>query len=154
MGTGSASDQRFLEWLEVFREEAVATGISSTTIDQTLAEVKLLPRVIELDRNQPEGRQTFATYLQRVVPRSRVSAARERLRKHHELLQLVADDYQVQPRFIVALWGIESDFGRYTGDFSVINALATLAYDGRRDTFFRAELIDALKIIEQESQTF
>ena len=150
VGTGFASDQRFFEWVEVFREEAVATGINSTIIDQALAEVKLLPRVIELDRNQPEGRQTFATYLQRVVPRSRVNAARERLRKHHELLQLVANDYQVQPRFIVALWGIESDFGRYTGGFSVINALATLAYDGRRDTFFRAELIDALRILEQE----
>ena len=81
MGTGSASDQRFLEWLEVFREEAVATGISSTTIDQTLAEVKLLPRVIELDRNQPEGRQTFATYLHRIVPRSRVKRGKATVSK-------------------------------------------------------------------------
>ena len=131
------------------RSEARMSGVSERTLAQAFSDVKLVPRIIELDRNQPEGRQTFTQYLQRVVPETRIEAAQKRLTEHRLLLEQVGNYYQLQPRFIVALWGIESDFGRFTGGFSVINALATLAYDGRRSTFFRAELIDALKILDK-----
>ena len=131
------------------RSEALMSGVSESTLAQAFSDVKLVPRIIELDRNQPEGRQTFTQYLQRVVPETRIEAAQKRLTEHRVLLEQVSNYYQLQPRFIIALWGIESDFGRFTGGFSVINALATLAYDGRRSTFFRAELIDALRILDK-----
>ena len=131
------------------RSEALMSGVSESTVAQAFSDVKLVPRIIELDRNQPEGRQTFTQYLQRVVPETRIEAAQKRLTEHRVLLEQVGNYYQLQPRFIIALWGIESDFGRFTGGFSVINALATLAYDGRRSTFFRAELIDALRILDK-----
>lgn len=144
------ADDDFKNWLDEFRSDALLSGISEETLNDAFADVRLIRRIIELDRNQPEGRQTFAEYLVRVVPGSRVEAAQKRLAKHRTLLEEVAAIYRVQPRFIVALWGIESDFGRYTGGFSVINALSTLAYDGRRSAFFRSQLIDALRILESE----
>ena len=103
--------------------------------------------MIELDRNQPEGRLTFAQYLQNVISEARIVAAQKRLKIYASDLEAVESDYEVQRRFIIALWGIESDFGRFTGGFSVIDSLATLAYDGRRSVFFRTELIEALRII-------
>jgi len=145
-----ATNGDFQSWLDGFRSEALLSGISEETLNDAFAGVSLISRIIELDRNQPEGRQTLAEYLTRVVPASRVKAAQTRFARHRTLLEQVAAQYRVQPRFIIALWGIESDFGRYTGGFSVINALSTLAYDGRRSAFFRSELINALQILESE----
>ena len=139
--------QDFANWLEGIRSDALAAGGNGEILDPILANFKLLPRVIELDRNQPEGRLTFEEYLSKVVPQRRVIAARQRLKKHAWVLGDVEADYLVQRRFIIALWGIESDFGRFTGGYSIVNALGTLAFDGRRSTFFRSELIDALKIL-------
>ena len=138
----------FDKWLVELRVEARASGIGDATLEAVLTGIEPIPRIIELDRSQPEGRLTAAQYLERVVPRSRIEAARTRLARHRPLLDEVAARYGVQPRFIVALWGIETDFGRNTGGFSVIEALATLAYDGRRSAFFRGELLNALKIID------
>jgi membrane-bound lytic murein transglycosylase B len=111
--------------------------------------VKLIERVIELDRSQPEFTLTFAQYLERVVPVSRQNRAKARFDEHRDLLKEIGQTYGVQPRFVVALWGIETDFGRVQGGFKVIPALVTLAYDGRRSEFFRKELMDALHIIEE-----
>ncbi len=108
-----------------------------------------LPRVIELDRKQPETTLSFGEYLDRVMPPARIDKARDRLIQRRVLLDQVAQQFGVAPRFIVALWGIESDFGQQTGGFSVIAALATLAYDGRRSAYFRRELIDALRILDR-----
>ncbi|MFP6757179.1 MAG: lytic murein transglycosylase [Alphaproteobacteria bacterium] len=144
----AAPPTAFDRWLVELRVEARASGIGDATLDAALTGIEPIPRIIKLDRSQPEGRLTAAQYLERVVPRSRIDAARTRLARHRPLLDEVADRYGVQPRFIVALWGIETDFGRNTGGFSVIEALATLAYDGRRSAFFRGELLNALKIID------
>ena len=144
----AAPPTAFDRWLVELCLEARASGIGDATLDAALTGIEPIPRIIELDRSQPEGRLTAAQYLERVVPRSRIEAARTRLARHRPLLDDVAARYGVQPRFIVALWGIETDFGRNTGGFSVIEALATLAYDGRRSAFFRGELLNALKIID------
>ncbi len=139
----------FDSWLSALRAEAAQRGFSQRTIDETLGHVSLLPRVIELDRQQPEVVLTFDTYINRIVNEARAQAARQRLRENRDLLERVSRRYKVQPRFIVALWAIETDFGRVTGNFSVIDALATLAYDGRRSAFFRDELFKALEIVER-----
>lgn len=141
--------QGFDQWLAGVRSEAKARGVSDKTLDAAFAGVQPIPRVIELDRNQPEFKLKFDEYLSRVVTPGRIATARRLLDEHAKLLDEVSAKYRVQKRFIVALWGIESDFGRITGGFPVIAALATLAYDGRRSAFFRRELMLALEILEQ-----
>ena len=148
-GTAVAQDQSFGDWLVELRAEASSKGISDATLDAALNGIAPIPRVIELDQKQPEFTLTFAQYLDRVVPQSRKDRARARYNKHQDLLEMIGKKYGVQPRFVVALWGIETDFGRVLGGFDVIPALATLAHDGRRSAFFRKELLDALTIIDQ-----
>jgi len=149
VGGGPARADRFDDWLRDLRADARAEGISPHTLDAALTGIVPLPRVIELDRKQPESTITFQDYLDRVLPQSRIDRARDRLVQRRPLLDQVAQRYGVARRFIVALWGIESDFGQQTGGFSVIASLATLAYDGRRSAFFRHELLDALRILER-----
>lgn len=136
-------------WLATLRTEALKRGISAATLDDAFRDLKPIPRVIELDRRQPESRLTFAEYLKLVVPPSRVQSGRNFLAQHNVLLEEVSAKYSVPASVIVALWGVESDYGRHTGGFPVIGALATLAYDGRRDTYFRGELLNALQILSE-----
>lgn len=140
--------RNFTAWLQDLRTEAGQRGFTAQTIAATLGHVELIPRVVELDHQQPEVTLTFDQYLARVVNDARAAKGRQYLVDDRKLLARVAQRYGVQPRFIVALWAIETDFGRITGNFPVIDALATLAYDGRRAAFFRQELFNALTIVQ------
>src|SRR5260370_31521086 len=144
----AANQADFASFLAGVRQDALAAGIKPATLDRALHGLQPIPRVLELDRKQPETVLTFAQYIERVVPQQRIETARARLAENRALLQEIGVKYGVQPRFIIALWGIESDFGQHMGTFSVVAALATLAYDGRRSAFFRKELIHALKILD------
>jgi membrane-bound lytic murein transglycosylase B len=145
-----ADEPDFATWLEGLRQDALEAGIQPATLDRTLTGLEPIPRVIELDRRQPEKTRSYEDYLEHVVSADRRKAAREHLARNRALLAEIGQRYGVQPRFIVALWGIETSFGADPGRFPVIGALATLAYEGRRGPFFRAELINALKIVEQD----
>ena len=145
----AAAAAEFTVWLEALKAEALGKGIKQATLDDAFAGVRPIPRVIELDRNQPEFKLTFEQYMSRVVPRKRVEKGRRLRAENKALLDAVSAKFGVQARFLVALWGIESDFGRLTGGFRVIPALATLAHDGRRGKFFRSQLFHALRIIDQ-----
>lgn len=138
----------FAAWLSALRSDALKQGISQATVTAALGNLTPIQRVVELDRNQPEFTITLRQYLQRAISDARVNQARAKYAEHRKLLDEVGRKYGVQPRFIVALWGIETNFGQNTGGFSVVQALATLAYDGRRSDYFRGELINALKIID------
>lgn len=138
----------FDAWLRDFRAEAEAAGVGAATLDAALAGIRPIERVIELDRRQVETRMDFRTYRQRVLSEDRIGRGRLMMREHRELLERIGRDFGVQPRFVVALWGIESTFGAFKGNFPVVAALATLAWEGRRATFFKSELISALKIID------
>ena len=144
-----ANTEEFSIWIDNFKIRAEKSGISRTTIDETLNRVKIIPRVIELDRSQPEFTLTLSQYLRNVVSNKRIKKGVSKIRENWELLETISDEYNVQTRFIVALWGIETDFGRVSGGFPVIDALVTLSYDGRRSKYFSKELINALKIIDQ-----
>ncbi len=144
-----AQEQSFADWLDGVKREARAARISESTIETALAGIAPIPRIIELDRRQPEFTQTFWAYLGKRVTPERIARGRRMLVQHRGLLDRVQARYGVQPRFLVAFWALESNFGDYTGGFSVIGALATLAYDERRSAFFRAQLMDALKIVDQ-----
>jgi membrane-bound lytic murein transglycosylase B len=145
-----AAETDFATWLAGVREDALAAGIQPATVALALDGLQPIPRVIELDRQQPETVLTYDEYLRRVVNPQRRRAAREHLANNRALLDEIGRRYGVQPRFIVALWGIETSFGAASGKFPVIASLATLAYDGRRSAFFRRELIEALEIIDQD----
>lgn len=144
-----ANETDFQSWLQALRQDALTQGIRAETLDRTLTGLEPIPRVLEYDRRQPEHAVTFEDYLKRTVTAQRVAAARARLADNRALLDEIGRRYGVEPRFIVALWGIESDFGRAMGGFPIIPALATLAYDGRRSAFFRGELLNALKIVDR-----
>jgi len=150
-GPAAAEPPDFKIWLEEMRRDALAQGIKPAIFDRALAGVSPIPRIIDLDRQQPETVLTFAQYLERVVSPARRDAARARYAEHRALLNEIGQRYGVQPRFIVALWGIETDFGRSIGSYPVVAALATLAYEGRRAAFFRRELINALLIIQNDN---
>ncbi|MEE8499670.1 MAG: lytic murein transglycosylase [Kiloniellales bacterium] len=144
-----AQDTAFDAWLDGVRREAAAAGISQATIAAALTGLAPIERVLELDRRQPEFTRTFWSYLDRAVTRDRIARGQALVAQHAELLRRVRRRYNVQPGYLVAFWGLESDFGKHTGGFSVIAALATLAFDARRGAFFRAQLLDALRILDQ-----
>ena len=150
LATGRAISQEedFAAWVSAFRQAALSEGISAATLDAVLPGLTFRSRVVELDRRQPEGTLTYAEYMSRVLPPARVNRGKRLLRKHRALLAEISEAYGVQSRFIVALWGIESDFGRVTGGFRVLDSLATLAFDGRRGKFFSNQLIQALRIVD------
>jgi len=148
-GAAIAEQQDFGVWLNELKQEAIGKGISEQIFDTAFKDVKPIPRIIELDRKQPEFTLTLEEYVSRVVPKRRINLGKKRLEANRELLEKVAEKYGVQPRFLVAFWGIETDFGRLTGGHSVIAAITTLAYDGRRSAFFRKQLLDALHILEE-----
>ncbi|HLJ19914.1 MAG TPA: lytic murein transglycosylase, partial [Stellaceae bacterium] len=148
-GVGRAAEMDFATWLAGVRQEAIGQGLRPQSVARALAGAHPIDRVLELDRHQPETTLTFEQYIDLVVSPQRLQDGHERLAQNRALLEQVSHRYGVQPRFIVALWGIESNYGKGSGDFPEISALATLAYDGRRSAYFRKELMAAIKIIDQ-----
>ena len=130
------------------RIEAAALGISEATLEALDELEEPLPRVLELDSSQPEFVQTFTRYLGLRVTDRQVERGQQLLRQHGALLEEVRQRYGVQPQYLVAFWAIETNFGSNTGGFSVLQALATLAYDPRRAEFFRSQILTALQIID------
>jgi membrane-bound lytic murein transglycosylase B len=147
--TTAAASLSFNQWIDEFRREAQSHGIDSATLNAALANVRPVPRVIELDRRQPEFRQTFWQYLDQRVTPQRIARGQELLVRHRDLLNEVERRFGVQPRFLVALWGLESNFGDSTGDFPLYASLATLAHDERRSAFFRGQLLAALELLQR-----
>jgi membrane-bound lytic murein transglycosylase B len=143
-----AQEQSFQEWLAALRVEAQQLGLSETTLSALDAIKEPEPRVLELDNSQPEFVQTFTRYLALRVTANQVSRGQSLLETHAALLAEAQQRYGVQPHYLVAFWAIESNFGSATGGFSVLQALATLAYDPRRAEMFRRELLTALQIID------
>ncbi len=143
-----AQAQDFEGWLAELQVEAYKLGISEAIFNAALGDARPIKRVIELDRKQPEFTMTFDEYLNKIVSKKRANKAAKMLVKYDKILTEVSQRYGVQKRFIVTFWGVETNFGQYLGSFNVPHSLATLAYDGRRSAYFRKELLNALKILE------
>ncbi|MCK8515588.1 lytic murein transglycosylase [Methylonatrum kenyense] len=136
--------------LDRLAAEANAAGVSQSTISSTTASVNQNARVLELDRQQPEFLQTFGRYLETRLTSQRVRRGRELLEEHAELLHSVQRDFGIPAQYLVAFWGLETNFGGYFGDFPVLDALATLACDTRRSEFFSAQFVEALALIDRD----
>jgi membrane-bound lytic murein transglycosylase B len=148
-----AQRQPFDVWLETVRADARAAGISAATVSAALTGLEPLAEIVERDRNQAEFTLDFRTYLARVVSDRRIEEGQRVLETHGDLLRRVGRRYGMPPELLAAGWGVESEFGRRQGDFAVVQALATLAYDGRRGAMFRRELLHALRILDQRHIT-
>jgi membrane-bound lytic murein transglycosylase B len=146
--SSAQTQESFAAWMARFKQEALAQGISQQVLDVALAIDQPLPRVLELDRYQPEFIQNFGRYLQRRVTEDRVASGRALLEVHRELFERVEQRHGVPPSILAALWGMETNYGQTLGSFHIPEALATLAYEGRRGAFFRAQLLEALRIID------
>lgn len=149
-----ADEEKFNQFVVELRAEALDKGYSASLVEKAFADVKFKPKIIKADRNQPEFVETLETYLPKRVPEWKVERARAKYKEHKELLDKIGADYGVQPRFIVALWGLESNFGKIQGNDPVISSLVTLSYDGRRGAFFKRQLWDALDIVQTGQAPF
>ena len=138
----------FTDWLQAVRTDALARGIKPSTLDIALIGLEPVPVVLERDRQQAEFTLDLSAYLRRRLGPDTMRTARRQLKEHTSLTQRVAAAYGVEPRVQVAVWGLESNFGRFSGVRPVIPSLATLAYDDRRRGLFRSELLDALAILD------
>lgn len=146
----SASRPSFAEWLDGVRSEALARGYRKELVDEALSGVEEpMPVVIERDRTQAESVLSIEAYITRQLTARRVRTGREMLAKHKATLDTVEATYGVPARIIGGIWGMESNFGRFSGVRPTIAALATLAFDPRRSTYFRRELFNALEILNR-----
>src|SRR6476469_4903967 len=142
-GTGS-----FEAWLADFKNEAAAKGISQSAIASGLNGVTLDQAVLSRDRSQKVFNQSFEEFSGRMVP-PRLSRGSNMMKQYGSVLSRIEQAYGVPGEVIVAIWGLETDFGANTGKFPTLRSLATLAYDCRRSDMFKAELMDALRIVER-----
>jgi lytic murein transglycosylase len=142
-GTGS-----FESWLDNFRKEAAAEGISQQAISQGLNGITLDSSVLSRDRSQHVFRQSFEEFSGRMVP-PRLAAGANKMKQFGSVLSRIEQRYGVPGSVLVAIWGLETDYGVNIGKFPTIRSVATLAYDCRRSEMFRAELKDALRIVDQ-----
>jgi membrane-bound lytic murein transglycosylase B len=152
LGTAVAADcQRgnFADWLEGFKQEAGALGISQKTTTSALNGVTYDPAIIPRDHAQSVFQQSFEQFSGRMVSPDRLRKGSNMLKRYGSILQRIEDRFSVPSEVLVAIWGLESDYGVNQGKYSTIRSLATLAYDCRRSEKFRAELLDALRIIER-----
>ncbi|MEL7238623.1 MAG: lytic murein transglycosylase, partial [Planctomycetota bacterium] len=138
----------FRIWLDGFRDDAAAAGVSAEVIDATFPTITLISRVFERDDNQPEFAQSIWTYLDSAVSQRRIDDGRARFAANADLLRGVEADYGVDAATIVAIWGLESSYGAILGDNDTLSALASLAWKSRRAEFFRTQFIGALKIVQ------
>lgn len=145
-----AQDLSFEAWLKSFRSEAAAAGIRKEILDSALSDLRINPRVFELNDNQPEFARNVWDYLDSALSAGRIANGRAKSLENKELLDRIEAAYGVDAETIAAIWGQESSYGAVMGDYDVIEALATLGWKGRRTAYGRAQLIGALKILQND----
>jgi membrane-bound lytic murein transglycosylase B len=147
-GTPAWGMDGFASFLAGVRAEARRAGIAALTLERALAGVSPNAHVLELDRHQPEFTLTWPEYRARIISDERIAEGRAAARENARLLAAITARFGVEPGPVLAIWGLESNFGAHTGNYRVVEALATLAWDGRRASYFRPELIDSLRILD------
>ncbi|KUF10606.1 lytic murein transglycosylase [Pseudoponticoccus marisrubri] len=143
----------FRAWTRDFRPRALRQGISARVFDAAFAGVRFDPRVVARDRSQSEFSKTIWDYLDSAVSDTRVSNGRAALRRHGPLLNRIEARYGVEKEVVLAVWGMETNYGSFRGEDNVIRSMASLAYDGRRARFFETQLVAALRILQSGDTT-
>lgn len=150
-GVCGRTAEGFSTWLAAFRAKAIADGISKQTVTEALGDVRYDGGVIRLDRSQTPFKKTFEEFLEARLTPQRIAMGRRAMTRHADLLAAIYKKYAVPGNVLVAIWGLETDFGAVSGDKPVFRSLATLAYDCRRAERFRGELSSALRIVDNGS---
>ncbi len=141
----------FPQCIERLQQQARNAGVSESTTVDILGQTKPLPKILGYDRNQPEFVQTFTGYFSKRVTNWRVNKGREKLAEHREFLSKLTQQYGVPAHYLIAFWGLETNFGGIKGKIPTIAALTTLAWDQRRSEYFSDELVQALLLLEREN---
>ena len=144
-----SSENNFSDWLESFKKKALKSGISQQTINLAFKNVKFLDQVIKYDRKQPEFFEDTITYVNKRASKSRAKKAQDLLNNNITLFNKVEDQFNVEKEILLALWGIETNFGKHVGKMDIISSLATLSFDKRRSEFFSSQLLILLKLIDK-----
>ncbi len=153
LSEGTGTEAGFQDWLTGFRERALGAGISSATWEGAMTGLHYLPDVVHKDRHQNEFTKTIWDYLDRAVSEDRIASGRKAVARQAEVLARIEATYGVDGKIVAAIWGLESAYGAVRGDVQTVEALATLAYDGRRGAFFESELLAALTILQKGDVT-
>ena len=144
------ADESFNQWLDNFKIRAVKSGVSKVTVDLVMDKAIFLPKVIEYDRYQPEFYEDTKTYVGKRSNKKKVVKGQRIYIKNSKLIEKVDEEFLVEKELLLALMGIETNFGTYLGKMDIISSLATLSYDKRRSEFFSKELITALRLIDKK----
>ena len=146
----ATSDNDFHSWLTSYKKIALKKGISQKTIDVAFKDVKFLKEVIRYDRKQPEFFEDTITYVSKRATDSKAKKAEELLKENTHLFNVVENKFKVEKEILLALWGIETHFGRHVGKMDIISSLATLSFDKRRSDFFASQLLTLLRLIDKK----
>ena len=146
----AASNAGFEIWLDLYKDTVLKKGISQETIDLAFKNVKFLEQVIRYDRKQPEFFEDTVTYVGKRATDSRAKKAEKLFKKNKHLFNEVENKFKVEKEILLALWGIETNFGKHVGKMDIISSLATLSYDKRRRNFFSSQLLMLLKLIDKK----
>lgn len=144
------AEDRFAACLAGLRQQAVGAGVAEPLVSALLPSLEWQPRVLELDLQQPEFAQTFAQYLEARVTPQRIERGRVLYRQHRDFLRQLSARYGVPGQYLIAFWGLETNFGSYLGGMPTLDSLATLACDSRRSSFFGDEFVAALQLLQRE----
>ncbi len=149
--TSFANNSEFESWVKNFKLYALKKGISQKTLDIVLEDVNYLPKVIEYDRFQPEFYEDTITYVSKRASNKKLNKGINLYNKNKKLINQVDEEFNVEKELLIALMGIETNYGKYLGKMDIISSLATLSYDKRRSAFFTNELITILKLIDKKT---
>ena len=144
-----ADNHDFEIWLKNFKNKAISLGISKNVVDDVMSDAKFLPKVIEYDRYQPEFYEDTFTYIKKRTSNRKVKEGIKLYKKEKSIIEIVEKDFNVEKELLLALMGIETNFGKYLGKMDIISSLATLSFDKRRSEFFTAELLILLKLVDK-----
>ena len=145
-----SNEREFEIWLKNFKVKAVETGISSTVVDDVLLNAKFLPKVIEYDRYQPEFYEDTFTYIRKRTSKKKLNDGLRLYKKEKLIIDKVENEFNVEKELLLALMGIETNFGKYLGKMDIVSSLATLSFDKRRSEFFTAELLILLNLVDKK----
>ena len=145
-----SNEKDFKIWLKNFKVKAVETGISSAVVDDVLLNAKFLPKVIEYDRYQPEFYEDTFTYIRKRTSKKKLSDGLRLYKKEKLIIDKIENEFNVEKELLLALMGIETNFGKYLGKMDIVSSLATLSFDKRRSEFFTAELLILLNLVDKK----
>ena len=146
----SFANEDFNQWLKKFQDKAISSGVSENVVIDIMSNAKFLPKVIEYDRYQPEFYEDTFTYIKKRSSNRKIKEGIKLYTKEKSIIETVEKDFQVEKELLLALMGIETNFGKYLGKMDIISSLATLSFDKRRSDFFTNELLTLLKLVDEK----